>query len=260
MNELIFATQNLSKRFGALAVADNISIELRAGERRALIGPNGAGKTTFVAMVSGAVRPDSGKIFLNGIDITKERPDRRVRRGLVRTFQISSLFPQLTVLENIFLAVSAHCRASGRMLRRAADHRELVERAEDIVAQLSLYEDRNRPASKIPYGRQRLIEVGIALSLEPKVLILDEPAAGIPSDQASLLLRVLEELPRNIAIIMIEHDMQLVRRFASSVSILVNGSVLMTGTPQEVMSSEQVHSVYLGHSGRARFDAKTVYG
>jgi len=260
MSDFIFSTRELSKRFGALTVADKISIDLEVGERRALIGPNGAGKTTFVALVSGTVRADSGAIFLLGRDISGERPDQRARRGLVRTYQINNLFRNLTVLENIFLAVSARSGKSGTMSRRASDHRDLLERSEEIVVRLGLGDDRHRTISEIPYGRQRLVEIGIALSLDPKVLVLDEPAAGVPSDQASLLLRVLDLLPKHIAILMIEHDMQLVRRFATSVSVLVAGALLMTGAPQDVMRSERVRSVYLGHSGGARFDAATIHG
>jgi branched-chain amino acid transport system ATP-binding protein len=255
MSDVVLATRGLSKRFGALAVANDIDLELRAGERRAIIGPNGAGKTTLVALLSGILRPDRGTISLLGRDVTGERPDRRVKSGLVRTFQVSSLFRNLTVLENVYLAVSEHAGASRHMWRAAVRHRDVLDRAEQVIAQLSLADDRHRKISEIAYGRQRLVEIAIALSLEPKVLVLDEPAAGIPSDQAVRLLEVIELLPRDMAIVMIEHDMQIVRRFASVVTVLVAGTILMTGSPNEVMSADEVRSVYLGQSGHARFAA-----
>jgi branched-chain amino acid transport system ATP-binding protein len=255
MSDIVLATSGLSKRFGALAVANDIDLELAVGERRAIIGPNGAGKTTLVGLLSGILQPDRGTITLLGRDITGERPDRRVKSGLVRTFQVSSLFRNLTVLENVYLAVSEHAGASWRMWRAAVRHRDILERAEQVIVHLGLGDDRHRRISEIAYGRQRLVEIAIALSLEPKVLVLDEPAAGIPSDQAIRLLEVIEFLPSDMAIIMIEHDMQIVRRFAAIVTVLVAGTILMTGSPQEVMSAEEVRSVYLGHSGHARFTA-----
>jgi branched-chain amino acid transport system ATP-binding protein len=258
MSEFVLATSGLSKRFGALIVANNIDLNLRAGERRALIGPNGAGKTTFVGMLSGTLRPDRGTISLMGRDITDERPDRRVKSGLVRTFQITNLFRSLSVLENVYLAASEHLGAARHMFRAAAYHRDVMERAQEIVATLGLSADMHRKISEIAYGRQRLVEIAIALCLEPKVLVLDEPAAGIPSDQAALLLDVIDQLPAHIAILMIEHDMQIVRRFAGSVTVFVGGSVLITGTPQEVMSNEQVRSVYLGQSGHERFASSSL--
>jgi branched-chain amino acid transport system ATP-binding protein len=185
MSDVVLATRGLSKRFGALAVANEIDLELRAGERRAIIGPNGAGKTTLVALLSGILRPDRGTISLLGRDVTGERPDRRVKSGLVRTFQVSSLFRNLTVLENIYLAASEHAGASRHMWRAAARHRDVLERAEQVIAQLRLADDRHRKISEIAYGRQRLVEIAIALSLEPKVLVLDEPGREFPAIRRS---------------------------------------------------------------------------
>jgi len=259
MSGIVLSTLRLTKRFGALVVASDIDLELRVGERRALIGPNGAGKTTFVGMLSGTLRPDSGTISLLGRDITGERPDRRVKAGLVRTFQISSLFRNLSVLENVYLAASEHLGAARHMLRPAAHHRDVVERAEEALLSLGLADDMHSKVSEIAYGRQRLVEIAIALCLAPKVLVLDEPAAGIPAAQSRLLLDAIDRLPRDIAILMIEHDMQIVRRFATSVTVFVSGSVLMTASPQEVMSDERVRSVYLGQSGHERF-ASNVLG
>ena len=246
-------TSGLCKSFGALKVTDNVSLRLAPGARHALIGPNGAGKTTFVQLLSGVLSPDAGRVSLMGTDITFSSQRHRVKQGLVRTFQVTSLFRGLTVLENVFLAVSEHRGASSQMIRAAGAHRDLVTRTETIVEQLGLADDMHRKIAEIAYGRQRLVEIAVALSLEPKVLLLDEPAAGIPTKEVSLLLDAVERLPSDIAILMIEHDMHVVRRFAAEVTVLVNGAVLLSGSPRDVMSSEEVRTVYLGQSGHERF-------
>ena len=246
MTALALEARGLRKRFGALVVTDGIDLSLVPGARHALIGPNGAGKTTLVNLLSGVLRPDAGSISVFGREITSEDPARRTKRGLVRTFQVSSLFPRLTVLENIFLAVSEHAGAGFDLWRSAGHQRHLLERSEAILGRLRLLDDIERPVSEIAYGRQRLVEIAIALALEPKVLLLDEPAAGVPISETDLLLDAVASLPDDIAILMIEHDMQMVRRFATSVSVLVHGRVLMTGPPAEVMASPEVRSVYLG--------------
>jgi ABC-type branched-subunit amino acid transport system ATPase component len=248
MSDVVLTASGITKRFGALVVANDINLDLHAGERRALIGPNGAGKTTFVGILSGTLQPNGGTISLLGRDITHERPDRRVKAGLVRTFQISNLFRNLTVLENVYLAASEQLGASRHLFRAASHHRDVMQRAEEVVTLLHLSDQAHRRVSEIAYGQQRLVEIAIALCLEPKVLVLDEPAAGIPADQARLLLDVIEKLPPDIAILMIEHDMQIVRRFATSVTVLVAGAVLMTAPPREVMANEQVRAIYLGHT------------
>lgn len=255
MSALALETSDLCKSFGALRVASNINLRLAMGARHALIGPNGAGKTTFVQLLSGVLRPDAGQIALMGEDITFSSQRHRVKRGLVRTFQVTSLFRGLTVLENVFLAASEHRGSSRQMIRAAGAHRQLLAWIETIIAQLGLADDMHRKVSEIAYGRQRLVEIAIALSLEPKVLLLDEPAAGIPTAEVSLLLDAVERLPDEIAILMIEHDMHVVRRFATEVTVLANGSVLLSGSPYDVMSSEEVRTVYLGQSGHERFIA-----
>jgi len=253
MNAPILEADGLTKRFGALLVADRISLRLAPGARRALIGPNGAGKTTFVAMLSGALRPDAGAVRLAGEDITAYAPHRRARRGLARTFQVNSQFGPLTVLENVFLAVSEATGAGGGMLRPAAAHRAMIERAEALIAELDLGAERHQPVSAISYGKQRVVEIALALASRPKVLLLDEPAAGIPSAEAARVFDVLDRLPAEMAILMIEHDMAIVRRFAAEVTVLVNGAVLMSGSPAEVLSSPEVRRVYLGGgAGAAR--------
>jgi branched-chain amino acid transport system ATP-binding protein len=249
----------LHKSFGALKVAADIALRLETGARTALIGPNGAGKTTLVGLLSGTTRPDSGRIALHGRDITRDALAFRVKQGLVRTFQVSSLFAKLTVLENVFLAVSENAGASRDLWRPAGRRRELIERAEAILERLRLAESRHRRVSEISYGAQRLLEIAIALALEPKVLLLDEPAAGIPADEVGVLLDAVASLPTEIAILMIEHDMHVVRRFASEVYVLVHGRVLTVGPPAEVMASPEVRAVYLGASGQSRF-AGGVHG
>ncbi len=251
--------QSLSKSFGAIQVARDISIKLEPGARHALIGPNGAGKTSLVGMLSGVITPNSGRILLYGQDIMKDSPSVRTRNGLVRTFQVSNLFVNLTVLENVYLAVNEQLRSSFDFWTGAGKKRELIARAEHVIEQMQLTGDIHKKVSEIAYGRQRLLEIAIALALEPKVLLLDEPAAGIPHSETDLLLNAVYSLPKDIAILMIEHDMQIVRRFANTVTVLVNGAVLTSGTPQDVMMSEQVREVYLGHTGANRFSSKSLH-
>jgi branched-chain amino acid transport system ATP-binding protein len=256
MSAAALEASGLCKSFGALVVAKDLSISLSAGARMALIGPNGAGKTTLVGLLSGIIRPDAGRIAVLGRDVTREDAASRVRLGVVRTFQVSSLFPSLTVLENVFLAVSERAGASRDLWRPASTRRALIEQAEAIIERLRITAGRHRQISQVPYGIQRLVEIAIALALEPKVLLLDEPAAGIPADEVGVLLEAIEGLPSEIAILMIEHDMHVVRRFASQVTVLVQGRVLMTGSPADVMASREVRAVYLGDTGQPRFETR----
>jgi branched-chain amino acid transport system ATP-binding protein len=248
----VLSVRDLFKRFGALTVTDHVSLTLTSGARHALIGPNGAGKTTFLGLLSGTLAADSGAVFLDDRDITREAPARRVKRGLVRTFQISKLFMNLTVFENFYLPCNELLGTSARMLMPARRNREVIDRADAMLAELGLAAVRDRQVAELSYGQQRLVELGVALCLEPKVLLLDEPAAGIPSGETGVILAAIERLPPDIAVLLIEHDMQIVRRFASEVTVLVSGSVLMSGTPDEVMESQEVRRVYLGRSGRRR--------
>ena len=244
----------LCKRYGALPVTKDVSLRLASGARTALIGPNGAGKTTLVHLLSGVVRADSGSLSVLGEDLSSASAALRARRGLIRTFQITSLFAGLSVFENLYIAVAQRTGHAFDFWRGASRQREVMARAESLVEQLRLNEDAHRPVSEIAYGRQRLVEIGIALALEPKVLLLDEPAAGIPSSELDLLLDAVDSLPRDISVLMIEHDMEMVRRFATEVVVLVQGAVLTTGTPAEVMADPEVQRVYLGRAGKKRFD------
>jgi branched-chain amino acid transport system ATP-binding protein len=239
-------TRNLCKSFGALTVADDIDFRLEAGARHALIGPNGAGKTTFVNMLTGVIAPSSGRIVLGGEDITTVAQATRVKRGLGRTFQINALFRQLSVLDNVALAVAERRGVALSMWRAASAHSDVCAESLDLLATLGLADDAAQRVLDLPYGKQRLVEIAIALGLKPKVLLLDEPAAGVPSLESGRILQVLDNLPRDIAILIIEHDMDLVFRFARRITVLVQGEVLVEGTPEEIGKDRRVHQVYLG--------------
>jgi branched-chain amino acid transport system ATP-binding protein len=243
---LALETRGLSKSFGALVVARDIDFRLPAGARHALIGPNGAGKTTFINLVTGRLAPSAGQILLGGIDVTALSPEKRVKRGIGRTFQITALFPGLSVLENVLLAVSERHGAAGDMLRFAGSRRDLVIESEALLERLGLADHGARAVRELPYGQQRLVEIAIALGLAPKVLLLDEPAAGVPSAETGLILDIVESLDRDIAVLIIEHDMDLVFRLAERITVMVQGAILVEGTPQEIAADPRVRAVYLG--------------
>jgi ABC-type branched-subunit amino acid transport system ATPase component len=244
-------TRALCKSFGALTVADKIDFRLEAGARHALIGPNGAGKTTFVNMLTGVLAPSSGVIALGGEDITALGQAKRVKRGLGRTFQINALFRGLSVLDNVALGVAERRGVALRMLRPASAYADVRGESMELLATLGLAEDADRRILDLPYGKQRLVEIAIALGLKPSVLLLDEPAAGVPSLESDRILQVLDKLPEHIAILIIEHDMDLVFRFAQRITVLVQGEVLVEGTPEEIGRDKRVHQVYLGEQHHA---------
>ena len=246
MSAAVLETRGLCKSFGALTVADNIAFRLEAGARHALIGPNGAGKTTFVNMLTGVLPPSSGHIVLSGEDITAMGQAKRVKRGLGRTFQINALFRRLSVLDNVALAVAERRGVAQRMLQAASAHSDVRDESMELLATLGLAEDASIRILDLPYGKQRLVEIAIALGLKPSVLLLDEPAAGVPSLESHRILRVLDRLPEHIAILIIEHDMDLVFRFAQRITVLVQGEVLVEGRPEEIAKDRRVHQVYLG--------------
>jgi branched-chain amino acid transport system ATP-binding protein len=239
-------TRALCKSFGALTVAERIDFRLEPGARHALIGPNGAGKTTFVNMLTGVLAPSSGQIVLGGEEITSLSQARRVKRGLGRTFQINALFRRLSVLDNVALAVAERQGVAPRMLRAASMHADVRDEGTELLETLGLAEDAGQRILDLPYGKQRLVEIAIALGLKPRVLLLDEPAAGVPSLESHRILQVLDRLPKEIAILIIEHDMDLVFRFARRITVLVQGEVLVEGTPEEIGKDKRVHQVYLG--------------
>ncbi len=258
MSEPVLEAIGISKRYGQFLVNDAVDLSISAGARHALIGPNGAGKSTFVGILSGTVKPDAGRILLDNHDITYEGAERRARRGLGRTFQVTNLFSGLSVLENIFLAVSERAGISGNLTRPAARYRELIEEAEHTAVTLDLGDCRRRLLSEISYGQQRLVEIAVTLSQRPKVLLLDEPAAGIPKREMRAVIQVIGRLPADTAIILIEHDMLIVRELAAQVSVLVEGRIIASGAPADILSSEQVRAVYLGRRG-ARSDNRTTH-
>jgi branched-chain amino acid transport system ATP-binding protein len=244
-------TRGLCKSFGALTVAENIDFRLEIGARHALIGPNGAGKTTFVNMLTGVLAPSAGRILLGGNDITGAGQATRVRRGLGRTFQINALFRHLTALDNVALGVAERRGIAARVWLPASSHRDVREESLELLATLGLADDARQRVLDLPYGKQRLVEIAIALGLKPAVLLLDEPAAGVPKAESERILEVLGRLPQEIAILIIEHDMDLVFRFARRITVLVQGEVLLEGTPAEIAADRRVHEVYLGEQHRA---------
>jgi branched-chain amino acid transport system ATP-binding protein len=247
----VLQTEKLCKSFGALTVADNIDFRLEPGARHALIGPNGAGKTTFVNMLTGAIAPTSGRIFLNDTDVTGINQAARVKRGLGRTFQITSLFRRLPVLDNVALSIAEREGVARRMWKAASRHDEIIAEARSVLGTLGLADDAAIAAQDLPYGKQRLVEIAIALALKPKVLLLDEPAAGVPSTDTDRILEHLEKLSSDIAILIIEHDMDIVFRFAREITVLVQGQVMVRGTPQEIAADRRVRDVYLGEGAHA---------
>ena len=246
MNDPALETCGLQKSFGALVVANAVDFRLERGARHALIGPNGAGKTTFVELVTGALRPNAGQIRLDAADVTQMAQAARVKRGLVRTFQITALFSRLSVLENVALAVCEREGIAGDLFRPAGHHRAAIEEAHALLETLRLEDEALRPVKTLAYGRQRLVEIAVALALSPKVLLLDEPAAGVPSSESGTIIDAIERLPSDIALLIIEHDMDLVFRLAQRITVLVQGSILVEGTPEVIAADPEVRKVYLG--------------
>ena len=242
---------NVRMRFGGLRVTDDVSLTLRDGARTALIGPNGAGKTTLVNLLSGALTPQSGSIALDGVEVTRASMDARVRAGLVRTFQISRLFRELTVEENVRVAVShRHGEAMRIVHKRVAAERVAHDTGSTLQA-LDLQRHAHRVVGELSLGEQRLVEIALALAMRPRVLLLDEPAAGVPQSESGRIFEAIGQLPPDLAILLIEHDMDLVFRFASHIVVLASGAVLMEGPPAVVARDERVREIYFGRGGHA---------
>ena len=243
-------TIQLRRSFGAFVVTDRVDFRLEAGARHALIGPNGAGKTTFVNLVSGALAPSSGSILFEGAEVTRLGQAARVKLGLVRTFQINQLCRRLSVLENVTLAIAEREGVAGDFWRPAGHHGAVIDEAYALLELLGLGQDALRPIADLAYGRQRMTEIAVALGLKPKVLLLDEPAAGVPTGEAGTIIDVIERLPSAIAVLLIEHDMELVFRLARRITVLVEGRILIEGSPDEIARDPTVRQVYLGERGR----------
>ena len=239
-------TIGLSKQFGALKVTDQFVFTLAPGARHALIGPNGAGKTTFINLLTGRLTPSSGQVKIIGNEATHLNESQRVKMGLGRTFQINSLFNKMTVLDNVSLGISERLGVSNKLWQSANTFTQLREESMEILSLLGIADIANETVQHLPYGKQRLVEIAISLGLKPKVLLLDEPAAGVPSMESGRILKALDALPKDISILMIEHDMDLVFQFASKITVLVQGAVLCEGTPEEIAKDPRVHQVYLG--------------
>ncbi len=247
----VFEVSGLSKAFGGLKVNSDISLAMHEGERLALIGPNGAGKTTFVNLVTGRIPPSAGSVHLAGEDITKLGAVTRVRRGLVRTFQVTRLFPDLTPEEHVVMTILQRLGRATRILARFHGDSAATDEAAEILATLGLTEVARRKVATIAYGQQRLLEIAIALAQRPKVLLLDEPAAGVPSSDTPRIEEALASLPASLAVLMIEHDMDLVFRFARRVVVLAAGELIFQGLPAEVARNAKVREAYLGSYAHA---------
>ena len=241
----VLETVGLVKRFGGILATDHVTFALEEGARHAIIGPNGAGKTTFVNLLTGVLGPSEGRVLLGGEDVTSLRPDQRARRGLARTFQINQLFPEMTPLEALALAVSERQGAGTQWWRRVgADG--LVEEVARIASRFGLTDELDRRTASLAYGKQRLLEIALAFACKPRVLLLDEPAAGVPQAERAELIEAVAALPREVAVLLIEHDMDLVFAYADRISVLVDGALLTQGPPEEIAKDARVRAVYLG--------------
>jgi ABC-type branched-subunit amino acid transport system ATPase component len=241
-------TRDLQKQFGGLKVTRDLSLKVEQGARHALIGPNGAGKTTVINLLTGVLKPNGGRIMLEGNDITDLPVHVRVLRGLSRTFQINQLYPDLTPIETIGLAVSERLGRGGDWWRVMGTRDDVNGEIAENLARFGLLDVMNEPTATLPYGKQRLLEIAVAIAAGPRVLLLDEPAAGVPESERHDILAAVGLLPRDVTVLLIEHDMDLVFSFADRISVLVNGALLVEGTPDEVARDHRVKAVYLGEA------------
>ena len=247
MSDIVLSCEGLVKRFGGITATDQVSLHIPRGARHALIGPNGAGKTTLINLLTGVLAPTEGRIRLLGEDISHLAPHQRVRRGLVRTFQINQLFEGLTPLQTLTMTVSQHLGQGGQWWPALGHSADVTQRCEQLLAQFHLTEVMNKHTRELAYGKRRLLEMAIALACEPRVLLLDEPVAGVPAGEREELLQTVAALPADVSVVLIEHDMDLVFSFAHSMTVLVQGAVLTQGTPAEIAADPRVREVYLGH-------------
>src|SRR5579864_1486548 len=242
----ILETRGLAKQFGGLKVTRDLSLKIEQGARHALIGPNGAGKTTVINLLTGVLKPTAGSILLDGRDITALDRHQRVRLGMARTFQINALFLDLTPLEAIALAVSERLGLGTDWWRVLGGKGAVADEAAEIVERFHLADVMDARTATLPYGKQRLLEIALAFACRPRVLLLDEPAAGVPEAERHELLATIAALPADVTVLLIEHDMDLVFSFADRISVLVNGALFVDGAPEDVARDPRVKAVYLG--------------
>jgi branched-chain amino acid transport system ATP-binding protein len=240
----------VTQRFGGVVALSGVELSVPEGAIFALIGPNGAGKTTFVDLLTGALPPSAGAVYLGGEEITFLPQHERVKRGMTRTFQITTLFPGLTVLESVVLAIFERKGVAADLHTRVANRTAEIDEALHIIRELRLEKDAGSVTRSLPYGKQRLVEIAVALATRPRILLLDEPAAGIPADESGEVLGAIAALPRDVSVLFIEHDMALVFRFAEQITVLVSGSILAEGAPQLIAADPRVREVYLGDEAR----------
>jgi ABC-type branched-subunit amino acid transport system ATPase component len=248
---IVLQTFGLQKRFGGITAARDVSLELVEGARHALIGPNGAGKTTVLNLISGVLAPTAGGIRLDGRDITNLRAHERARLGIARTFQINQLFADLTPLESLSLVVSERAGVGSNWWRVAGKKPAIVEQVTALADRFQLADVMNQRTATLPYGKQRLLEIALAIACRPRLLLLDEPAAGVTEIDRRELLATIAALPADVTVLLIEHDMDLVFGFAHRISVLVNGAMLTEGTPSEVAGNPRVKAAYLGEAAHA---------
>jgi len=244
----VLETVGLVKRFGGITAASDISLRVEKGARHALIGPNGAGKTTVINLLTGMLRPTSGQILLDGNDITGVEPHERVRRGVARTFQINQLFGDLTPIETIGLAVSERMGTGRQWWRVIGSKSEILDDVVSLIEQFHLADVMYDRTAILPYGKQRLLEIALAIACRPRVLLLDEPAAGVPDAERHEILATIEALPKDVTVLLIEHDMDIVFSFADRISVMVNGALFVEGDPDDVARDPRVKAVYLGEA------------
>ena len=250
-SETVLSAQGLEMRFGGIVATNGVNLDLKKGARHALIGPNGAGKTTFINLLTGVLQPSAGRIVLEGEDISTLAPNERVGRGMVRTFQINQLFASMTPLETLALVISQHRGLGRRFWQALGADASVTERAQALLEQFHLAEVMNQRTEHLAYGKRRLLEIAIALACEPRVLLLDEPVAGVPAGEREEILETVSALPADVSVLLIEHDMDLVFSFAKRMTVLVNGAVLTEGDPEQIAADPQVKAVYLGHGEAA---------
>jgi branched-chain amino acid transport system ATP-binding protein len=243
---IVLETHGLVKRFGGITPTNDVSIQVERGARRALIGPNGAGKTTLVNLLTGVLEASAGTIWLDGHDITRLAPHQRVRRGIVRTFQINQLFGELTPLQSLALAVAVQLGVGAQAWKRLGSDPRIAPRCDELLARFHLDDVMDQPVKHLAYGKRRLLEIATALACAPRVLLLDEPVAGVPEGERQEIFEIIAALPGDVSVLLIEHDMDLVFNFASSVTVLVNGAVYAEGDVQTIANDPRVKSVYLG--------------